>query len=172
MNSHNTPTTSSQLATLIAPVSRLNSNTIKPKLHNAATTQTQLDNPNQTTLDQQHLKHPLTTTENHASNLFPIPFSYSANQNKPQTPNTPPSHDRSRDQHKKPNTKPMRKKITPLPAKTQTKSSQSDLVKAGTKRQYDSNHGSDEAKRCKFEESKLQTKLSMVEADAQPCQSQ
>ena len=49
---------------------------------------------------------------------------------------------------------------------------QSSIVKAGTKRQHDSNHGSDEAKRCKFEESTLQIELPTVEAEAQPCRSQ
>ena len=156
MNSHTTPTTSSQLATINAPVSHLqNLNSIKINSHNAVTTQPQLDSPRQTTFDQQKLKHPLNDIENHATNLFHVPITYGANQNKPQTLNTPPLHDLSHDQLKKPSTKPMRKKITPRPAKTHTESPQSSLVKPGTKRQHDSNHGSEEAKQCKFEESTL-----------------
>ena len=65
------------------------------------------------------------------------------------------------------------KKIIPSPAKTQTEPFQSSLLKMGTKRHNDSNnHGSDEAKHIKFEESKLQNGLSIVEVDAQPRQSQ
>ena len=175
MNSHTTPTTSSQLASINETVSHLqnlNLNPIKSISHNAATTQPRLDNSKQSTLDQQQLKHPVNDTENHATNPFPVPITYGTNQHKPQTLDTPPSHAPLRDQLKKPNTKPMRKKITPIPAETHTEFPQSSIVKAGTKRQHDSNHGSDEAKRCKFEESTLQTELPTVEVEAQPCRSQ
>ena len=105
------------------------------------------------------------TNENHGPELFSVPISYGATQTQPQTLNTLP-----RDPPKDPKTKNTKKNPTRPSAINRTKPPQRSSPTIRRKRQNEStNHGKEEAKRIKLGDNNIQTDLSTVEADAQPC---